>query len=391
MAVNACNQQLELAIKNLTIDELNGVLDALALVADHYEEMKEPEEGLYLVPPYGGLIASGDMKCFAKPRYDERLFGRKVLVSGHSAYGVMDVGEPIQISVGEFDDLFNKRHRVSMKDRLRWWPDKKSLYLYPIDKFENYDKPKETIVFPGVQMYMKNVVFQSDKGGPGSGHHGHGGRPGQVGGSALSGVSFGSFEDADQWGRDHWAKVYEKLSPNEKSIIQSYAGNAYEEVNDYLRTGDDPDAFWVDATLRAHGDGDVNDWFAGRVSTEDVVSEFTKPLDDALERGVVPNNVVVYRGIDSGTGASFREGQVFKDSAYVSSSLLEKQALGFSEKGGYVMRIKVSKGSHGLYMGGLVNGEVAREAELLLPRNSKFRITSIRKAGDVYIVDTELL
>lgn len=155
-------EQLEQALKNLSLNELEAVLDALVLVSEQYEI--NPPHGLYLVPPYGELIASGDMKCFAKPRHDTRFVGTFVLVSGTKAYGVISVGKPVQIDVDEFDSLFGDQHRVSRKDRLQWWPEKESLYLYPIDEFMPYAGIKEVNIPPGVQTYMESVPFSGNDG-----------------------------------------------------------------------------------------------------------------------------------------------------------------------------------------------------------------------------------
>lgn len=157
------DERLEEVLNSLSVKELEGVLDALVLVAEYQEKpLQSPTPGLggiYLVPPYGELIASGDMKCFAKPKRDDRLLGDKVLVSGHKAYGEMHVGEPVKVNVGEFDDLFGDQHRVSRKERLQWWPERESLYLYPVEEFRSYVEPLHVHVKPGVQTCMKSVMF----------------------------------------------------------------------------------------------------------------------------------------------------------------------------------------------------------------------------------------
>jgi uncharacterized membrane protein (UPF0127 family) len=157
--------RLEQALKDLSVSELEGVLDALVLVTDYQsiEAMKQTDKGIYLVPPYGELIASGDMCCFAKPKVDDRLVGDRILVSGDKAYGVMRVGVPVEVKVGEFDSLFGQSHQVSRKDRLQWWPEKESLFLYPIEQFISYDEPRDASVRPGVQTYMDEVHFGDEK------------------------------------------------------------------------------------------------------------------------------------------------------------------------------------------------------------------------------------
>lgn len=154
--------QLEQALKDLSAPELEGVIEALALVADQWKAYHEPDEGLYLVPPYGEEITSGRMKCFVKARRDPRYEGRKVLVSGHKAYGVMTVERPIKVHVDEFDQLCGVDHCVERKDRLRWWPEKETLYLYTVEDFTPYDEPRAVDLPPGVQTHMESIPFEQE-------------------------------------------------------------------------------------------------------------------------------------------------------------------------------------------------------------------------------------
>lgn len=165
--MNTKTEQLADVLNSLSVKELEGVLDALVLVTEYEEKqgLSTPTDGLggiYLKPPYGELIASGDMKCFAKPKRDDRLLGNKVLVSGHKAYGEMHVGEPVEIKASDFDDLFGDQHRVSKKERLQWWPLKKTLYLYPVEDFKSYKELLDVHVRPGIQTCIKSVEFAGD-------------------------------------------------------------------------------------------------------------------------------------------------------------------------------------------------------------------------------------
>jgi uncharacterized membrane protein (UPF0127 family) len=147
--------ELEQAFKNLSQNELEAVLDALTLVAGQYE-MDQADKGIYLKAPYGELIASGEMKCFAKPKRDERLVGPRILLSDHKAFGVMRVGEPVIVGVGEFDELIGD-HCIGRKDRLQWWPEREELWLYPIEEWKGYEAPIEVDLPPGVQGYVENM------------------------------------------------------------------------------------------------------------------------------------------------------------------------------------------------------------------------------------------
>lgn len=150
-------QTVEQALKQLSPQELEGVLDALSLVVEYARP--DPDRGLYLVPPYGELIAGNKQRYIVKPRqYD--IIGDWVLVSGKSAYGVMAIGEPSVVTTKEFDDRLNE-HCVARKDRLRWWPENNKLWMYPVDMFWPYDSPRGVKVRPGVQTVMESVEFGS--------------------------------------------------------------------------------------------------------------------------------------------------------------------------------------------------------------------------------------
>lgn len=162
MNTKQADKQLEQALKDLSPAELEGVLDALALVVESNAWNVDPIQGLYFVPPYGAHIASGAMKCFVKPRFDARLMGKRILVSGEKAFGTMTVERPIKVGIDEFDDLHGIEHCISRKERLQWWPESEYLYLYPVEEFKAYDCPRDVDVPPGVQTRMKEVCFQDN-------------------------------------------------------------------------------------------------------------------------------------------------------------------------------------------------------------------------------------
>lgn len=121
----------------------------------------EKAKGLYLVPPHGELIATGRKTAVAKSR-EFGLEGDWVLVSGKQAWGNLALGEPEEVSLAEFDSRFPE-HQVSVKARLRWWPDAESLWLYGVERFEAYLEPRRVEVRAGVQMKMGALKFEDEK------------------------------------------------------------------------------------------------------------------------------------------------------------------------------------------------------------------------------------
>ena len=93
--------------------------------------------GLYLVEPYGQKIADGEMTAIAKAKPLD-LAGEHILVSGKLAYGTIELGEPEQVSVKEFESR-QSEHCISRSDRLGWWTDTEELYLYKVISFDAYE------------------------------------------------------------------------------------------------------------------------------------------------------------------------------------------------------------------------------------------------------------
>lgn len=130
----------------------------------------EQVRGLYLVPPHGELIAAGAKSAVVKSKYipGHRLFdlrGDWMLVSkvGGVGLGLGDVtlGEPVEVSLDVFDTK-EAEHRVERVDRMRWWPEYETLWVYPIEGFKGYDESLAVDVPAGVQTVMSNMEFQAE-------------------------------------------------------------------------------------------------------------------------------------------------------------------------------------------------------------------------------------
>jgi hypothetical protein len=124
-------------------------------------------------------------------------------------------------------------------------------------------------------------------------------------------------------------------------------------------------------------------------------------LDKAIQTAPpLSEEVIAYRGI-KGNGLNFFEtlkvGDVFEDKAYVSTTVDAGVAQQFGSSGsmyqGLAMRMKLPAGSKGIFPSGYK--DLAREdwerntdeAEFLLPRGSKFKVTAIRgKVWDVELI-----
>jgi len=96
-------------------------------------------------------------------------------------------------------------------------------------------------------------------------------------------------------------------------------------------------------------------------------------MDAAIARApTLPQNTRVYRGIHAKYASDLKEGDVWSDKGYISTSADKKVASVFSREGA-VVEILVRKGQPGLYLEPFAPTPYY-EAEILLPRGSKFRI-----------------
>lgn len=123
--------------------------------------VEEKERGLYLVEPHGLWTWQGKKTAIAKGRKID-LSGEWVLVSGKQAYGHIDLAEPEQVSISEFDKRFNE-HMVTPEERSRWWPQHKSLWLYKVKTIEKFQEPRPVSVSPGTVTIIRNVEFEDAK------------------------------------------------------------------------------------------------------------------------------------------------------------------------------------------------------------------------------------
>jgi hypothetical protein len=129
--------------------------------------------------------------------------------------------------------------------------------------------------------------------------------------------------------------------------------------------------------------------------SEGQVQPYIDGLDNAIKDAIpTTKDMTVYRGI-KGNGLDFFEslksGDVFQDKGFVSTTLDPKTVTKFSVQGGMyqgiVMRMQIPAGSKGLFPMSVTGmGQASsREAEFILPRDSKFKILS--NEGKVWNVE----
>jgi hypothetical protein len=165
-------------------------------------------------------------------------------------------------------------------------------------------------------------------------------------------------------------------SPN----IEYYTNVGSWEINGLLRTGKVPK--------------DSN-------SDKEEIDDWIKSLDNEIGKTSAPRDLVLFRGT-SGTGTEVFEklkvGDIYTDKGFVSTTLDIKVAPEFMSTAtggkfdsrpiekGYVLEISVPKGSKALSVNNYFrkvsgrygpSGDIRKEDEHILPRNTKFKVDSV--------------
>ncbi len=147
-----------------------------------------------------------------------------------------------------------------------------------------------------------------------------------------------------------------KLKQEERKSIREYTRNGYSMLNRSLR---------------------------GNLYEDDLPAEVEKskqliaPIDSALEKSKLPDNIRVYRGVNDifdNVDLESLVGTIYKDNGFVSTSFSDKTSFKSKE---YQFEINIPANSKGAYLGSLSAYDDRNELEVLLPRGSRFEIDAI--------------
>lgn len=137
-------------------------------------------------------------------------------------------------------------------------------------------------------------------------------------------------------------------SKSELDALSSYRGLSSGSINNALREG-----------------GSLTGQTGERIAAMDSAFRTVTPL---------PEGVTVFRGLGS-TRLEWKVGNIVEDRGFMSTTLSENLAKGWSSNKGALLEIRVPAGSKAIQISG-VSG-ISAEAELLLPRSSMLRIVSV--------------
>ena len=130
----------------------------------------------------------------------------------------------------------------------------------------------------------------------------------------------------------------------QRRTLDDYIENTHWHINSYLRR---------------------KDWKGSNMEHEVIA------LDSLMETNIVPENIVVYRGVDMDFAKTLKPGRVFVDKGFVSTSLREETILNASFDS--ILTIRVPKGTLAFYVGPR-SGNHPNEYELLLARGLTYKV-----------------
>ena len=183
----------------------------------------------------------------------------------------------------------------------------------------------------------------------------------------MSYREFTSAEEVQAWAQEHYGSFLNNPDEPIYDKVFDYTGNTYIPINRLLRK--------------------LPTWPAKkyREKLSEVYQEFYDDgivLDDFLRSYTLPEGVVVYRfisrkGIKELFGRWFpRKARSGLEKAFMSTSLLKSAAREFAKNDrGVMLKIRVPKGTHGLYVSqDQYKGNQLREYEFLLPPRVMLRV-----------------
>lgn len=223
------------------------------------------------------------------------------------------------------------------------------------------------------------------KGGPDSGHHGHAGRPGSVGGSVAGSVAVSlrtgraaaakrgikpepkksdvttrltSRDGVKEYGEANWREWRDNLTLEQAANLQIYSEATFEPVNNYMRSRG-----------RVLPDPEFDN------VTEKDVRDLISTIDSTMVP--LPGAVVVHRTFGKDMDAKIRNmsvGDSFTDRGFTSTNLIDT----FRDGQKLDVEIRVPKGVRAAYMAGFVSDTASvslwgDEDELLLTNGLTYR------------------
>ena len=216
---------------------------------------------------------------------------------------------------------------------------------------------------------------------------------------------------------DKYVEWKNSLDKSELEAVSEYTSNNYKQINSYNRKTDlwaedgqhannlkEAELFMKNApkvepqkagesffAYRRRKNAAIPIEYQSAISSKATAEKNTKLLDDIIGRFKLDDNMKVYRGVDINALPRFEKIEELIGTSYSDASFMSTApVLAPTHKKDYVLEMLIQKGDgRGAYLEELT--AVSGENEFLLARNSKFKITGVRKEGAVNYVQMEMV
>lgn len=193
-----------------------------------------------------------------------------------------------------------------------------------------------------------------------------------------------------KWGDSVSSEWRKSLSPSEVGAFHEYTGSGYISINGVLRhsTRKGPISINMAEDIVDQLDVATGIYVQGKETLKRALNKYVEkvtPLERGMAKAALPEDVVLFRG---GSPKLFGRkdlkginkslvGKTFNDDGFISASLSEKVATGFSKFRRVLVEIEAPKGTKA---GILTHRGVAihpSEVEVLLTKGTRFRVTKV--------------
>jgi hypothetical protein len=169
--------------------------------------------------------------------------------------------------------------------------------------------------------------------------------------------------------RSKMLKHYKDMTPGEESSLNTYATDS-SDINAYPY--------------------DKQDYKVGNK----LLSKHVAHIDSAFGESRAPQELILHRNHGNfefpSSSKGIKEGNVISHKGYLSTSLDESKIKPWEEFTSHTLHIKVPKGHPAIHLGGTPQGKEDNVDEVILPRDTKMKITKTYKIGKRKHADAEV-
>lgn len=138
----------------LAYDGMMIETDKMAMLS---EDLTNNYEGLF--EPHSSMVWEGNQSLIVKSRMFRFALNKPFyLVDENYCYGVIKLLKAEKMNPAQFNEL-RDQHKISNEERIKWWKTpNKTLYAYPFEMVEKFEKPKKVNVMSD-ETFIKKIDF----------------------------------------------------------------------------------------------------------------------------------------------------------------------------------------------------------------------------------------